>query len=187
MRKRAIQASRFMLQMMQAPLRADTAEQEDENGSRNLPGSVECTIQLPDFESGEEGHGICTAVEVSGFPTKKTPAEKSYILALFKILVLLHFWPSEQRAVKLMRTLLNCAAQSVVADKDPIKELKQMANHLTVIDKDPDQELSQEQLNAIFTRLELEFNHDLYNSPAIPPTPAPWSTRPAGQPVLEDA
>lgn len=64
MRKRAVQASRFMLQMMQAPLFAKQTKIEDENGSTELPETIDSTLQ-PSFECGEEGLAICIAAEVN--------------------------------------------------------------------------------------------------------------------------
>ncbi|PHT64985.1 hypothetical protein T459_29410 [Capsicum annuum] len=88
MRKSAIQASRFMVQMMQAPF-------------------------------GEEGLAIRIAAEVVSFPAKKTAAEKAYVSALCKTLFLLHFRPTDQGAVKLMRQLLSRV--TVLAEKELLK------------------------------------------------------------------
>lgn len=63
MRKRAVQASRFMLQMMQAPLYEKETEREDENGGRELPEIVDGTVEPP-LECGEEGLAIRIAAEV---------------------------------------------------------------------------------------------------------------------------
>lgn len=89
-------------------------------------------------------------IQVAAFPTKKTPAEKSYVSALCRILVLLQFRSSEQEAIQLMRRLLNPVAESVSAEKDLVKELKRMADRLKALDKHPDQEMSQDQANLIF-------------------------------------
>lgn len=61
MRKRAVQASRFMLQMMQAPLLIKESTKQDDNDNENL--GVETDTSL-DFESGEEGLAVRIAVEV---------------------------------------------------------------------------------------------------------------------------
>lgn len=87
------------------------------------------------------------------FHTKKTPAEKSYVSALCRILVLLHFRLSEQGAVQLMRRLLIRVAESVSAEKDLVKELRRMADHLKALDKHPDQEMLQDQANLIFGKI----------------------------------
>ena len=86
--------------------------------------------------------------EVASFHMKKTAAERSYVLALCRILVLLHFRLSEQGSIKLMR-LLNHVAESVLAEKDLVKELKGMADRLKALDREPEQELSQDQANLI--------------------------------------
>ncbi|KDP25793.1 hypothetical protein JCGZ_22515 [Jatropha curcas] len=173
MRKRAVQASRFMLQMMQAPLFAKQTEIGDENASTELPEVIE-SISQPSFECGEEGLAIRIAAEVASFNVKKkTSAEKSYISALSRIIVLLHFRPSEQGAIKLMRRVLNLVADSVSAEKDIVKELKQMAEHLKSLDKQPNEELLQDQANLLLERLELDINLDADISSAIPQTPAP--------------
>lgn len=87
--------------------------------------------------------------EVASFHMKKTAAERSYVLALCRILVLLHFRLSEQGSIKLMRRLLNHVAESVLAEKDLVKELKGMAERLKALDREPEQELSQDQANLI--------------------------------------
>ncbi|XP_073146295.1 uncharacterized protein [Henckelia pumila] len=174
MRKRAIQASRFMLQMMQVPLYAkESATRHDTNGG-NQDSETSPTL---DLESGEEGLAIRIAVEVANFNPKKTAAEKSYLSALCRILVLLHFRTTEQDAIKLMRMLLNCITPSMSAEKDIFKELREMAACLRTIDINPDERLSPEQSHLILGKLELEMNLDEHESTDIPPTPAPQSTR----------
>ncbi|WCJ25190.1 ARM repeat superfamily protein [Euphorbia peplus] len=177
MRKRAVQASRFMLQMMQAPLFAKEIENKDE--SAELPETINSSLESS-FECGEEGLAIRIAAEVASFPSKKTAAEKSYISALSRILALLQFRSSEQAAVKLIRQLLNNVADSVSADKDLIKELKQVADRLKLLDSQPDEKLSQDQINLIMGRLEVELKSNIGGSYQIPQTPAaPRSTKPS--------
>ncbi|PQQ01292.1 condensin complex subunit 3 [Prunus yedoensis var. nudiflora] len=172
MRKRAVQVSRFMLQIMQAPL----YKNETDDGKDT--GEVPEVIEEPPLECGEEGLAIRIATEVATFHTKKTTAEKSYVSALCRILVLLHFRLSEQGAIQLIRRLLIRVAESVSAEKDLVKELRQMADHLKALDRHPDQEMSQDQANLIFGRLELDFNMDFNVSVEMPQTPAPCSTKP---------
>ncbi|ONI14952.1 hypothetical protein PRUPE_3G017700 [Prunus persica] len=172
MRKRAVQVSRFMLQIMQAPLYKN--EMEDGNDTGEVPE----VIEEPPLECGEEGLAIRLATEVATFHTKKTPAEKSYVSALCRILVLLHFRLSEQGAIQLIRRLLIRVAESVSAEKDLVKELRRMADHLKALDRHPDQEMLQDQANLIFGRLELDFNMDFNVSVEMPQTPAPCSTKP---------
>lgn len=69
MRKRAVQASRFMLQMMQAPLYKKENLPKDGNGIEDTKDG------FAEFESGEEGLAIRIAAEVinsisdlSGYP-----------------------------------------------------------------------------------------------------------------------
>ncbi|PON89088.1 Condensin complex subunit [Trema orientale] len=176
MRKRAVQASRFMLQMMQAPLYRKENEADDANGSvlqDVQDGSVE-----PPLEFGVEGLAIRIAVEAANFPKKKTSGEKAYISALCRVLVLLHFRSSEQEAIKLMRRLLACIAASLSTERDLVKELKRMANHLNALDRHPDEQLLQDQANLIFGRLELDFDLDLAGSVEMLQTPAPRTTKP---------
>lgn len=175
MRKRAVQVSRFMLQMMQAPLYAK--ETEVERDTRDQPEVIDGIVEAP-LESGEEGLAIRIAAEVTAFPTKKTPAERSYVSALCRILVLLQFRLSEQGAIQLMRRLLIRVAESVLTEKDLLKECRQMADRLKALDKHPDVEMSQDQANLIFGRLELEFNLNSNISAEMPHTPAPCSSRP---------
>ncbi|GMH13269.1 hypothetical protein Nepgr_015110 [Nepenthes gracilis] len=155
--------------------------QEAGNSSDDLSDSQGGSVEHPDeFESGEEGLGIRIATEVARFNTKKTSAEKSYASALCKCLVLLHFRSTEQRAIKLMRLLVNCMWDSISSEKELVKDLKHMAEHLKSLDTQPDQELLPDQADLIFGRLELD-NPGVGNSMEVPPTPAPRSTRPTHQ------
>ncbi|KAL8550153.1 hypothetical protein ACS0TY_008830 [Phlomoides rotata] len=172
MRKRAVQASHFMLQMMQAPLLVKEATKLDGIENENV---VETDPSL-DFESGEEGLAVRIAVEVVSFQAKKTAAEKTYIAALCRILVLLHFGVSEQGVIKLMRTILSRVSVSVAAEKD-LKELRHMAERLKSIDRHPDEKLSPEQTTLILEKLGVELNMDVDELTEMPPTPAPQSTR----------
>ncbi|KAE8654775.1 glutamate-ammonia ligase family protein [Hibiscus syriacus] len=88
MRKRAIQASRFMLQMMQTPLYAKGTEAEDDNGC----------VEVPSKED------ICREV--------------IYVAALCRILDSLHFSSSEQGPVKIMRRLLSSVCECVLGKLD---------------------------------------------------------------------
>ncbi|KAJ8763073.1 hypothetical protein K2173_023278 [Erythroxylum novogranatense] len=180
LRKRAAQASRFMVQMMQAPLYTAKNGKQDENADRDMTEIADNSIR-PSLECGEEGLAIRIAVEVASFNGKKTPAERSYIISLCRVLVLLHFRSSEQGAIKLMRKLLNAVAESVSADKDLAKELQQMAGRLKLLDMQPDEELSEDHANRILGSLEIESNVDLASSAAIQQTPviSSRSTRPS--------
>ncbi|XP_010670110.2 uncharacterized protein LOC104887214 isoform X1 [Beta vulgaris subsp. vulgaris] len=174
MRKRAVQASRFMLQMMQSTL----YKKETDNHVNNLPEkNVGSSEHSDGIEAGEEGLAIRLATEVAGFQTKKTAAEKSYISALCKTIVLLHFRESEQGTIKLMQLLLSRVAGSVSYDKELVKELTIMAKRLKALDGNPD-ELSSDQINVILGMLDLDYDLDDDHSSEIPPTPAPRSTRP---------
>ncbi|XP_039054367.1 condensin complex subunit 3-like isoform X2 [Hibiscus syriacus] len=177
MRKRAIQASRFMLQMMQTPLYAKETEQEDDNGCKVSPEIIDGSAQ-PSVEYGEEGLAIRIAIEVLRFQAKKTSAEKSYVAALCRILASLHFRSSEQGPVKIMRRLLSSVCECVLVEKDLLKELKQMAERLKGLDTNPDLDLLEDEAKYIFGKLDLEFNMDFDGSTEVPQTPAPCSTRP---------
>ncbi|XP_030520718.1 condensin complex subunit 3 [Rhodamnia argentea] len=174
MRKRAVQASRYMLQMMQAPMYPKVTETQDGNLS-----SAEATNDLAqsNLEHGEEGLAIRTAAEVARFPGKKTAAERSYISALCRVLVLLNLGSSDQEAVKLLRSLLNHALVIVAAEKDLVKDMKQFSERLKALDRHPDRELLQEQADVIFERLGVDFKLDVNNFIAVPQTPVPCSTR----------
>ncbi|OIT00996.1 PREDICTED: condensin complex subunit 3 [Nicotiana attenuata] len=175
MRKRATQASRFMVQMMQAPLYSEETAPANENDNENHIDSSEPSSE---FETGEEGLAICIAAEVASFHAKKTAAEKAYVSALCKALSLLHFRPTEQGAVKLMRQLLNRVAESVLSENELLKELKQMAERLKGLDKSPDQKLSSDEVELILGKLDLDIVLDEDDSMEVLPTPAPKSTRP---------
>ncbi|GMI66121.1 EMBRYO DEFECTIVE 2656 [Hibiscus trionum] len=177
MRKRAIQASRFMLQMMQTPLYAKGTEAEDDNGCKGSPEIIDGSAQSS-IEYGEEGLAIHIATEVLRFQAKKTSAEKTYVAALCRILASLHFRSSEQGPVKIMRRLLSSVCECVPGEKDLLKELKQMAERLKGLDINPDLDLVEDEAKYIFGKLDLEFNMDVDGSTAVPQTPAPCSTRP---------
>lgn len=63
MRKRAVQASRFMLQMVQIPLYVKETQPDCENTSTEHPQVIDSCVELP-FECGEEGLALRLAVEV---------------------------------------------------------------------------------------------------------------------------
>ena len=63
MRKHAVQASRFMLQMMQAPLYANDTERKDEDGCMENLEAFD-SIGGPPLECSEEGLSIRIAIEV---------------------------------------------------------------------------------------------------------------------------
>ncbi|CAN1228528.1 Condensin complex subunit 3 [Linum perenne] len=170
LRKRAIQASRFMLQMMQVPLYVIHNETENtDNGT----GSVEDANHSsePALECSEEGLAVRIATELASFTGKRTPAERSYISALCRILVLIQFRVSEQDTIKLMRRLLNQLTEYVPLEKDVMKELKLMAERLSSLDSQPEEELPQDQANLIFGKLEVEFNLDVEVRAANQQTP----------------
>ncbi|WOL13772.1 condensin complex subunit 3 isoform X1 [Canna indica] len=162
MRKRALQAARFMLQMIQVPL-FSKEDDSSEPGSGNHYSSI---LTSDVFDSGEEGVAIRIAVEVAGFPEKKTSAGKSYILALLRVVTSTQFRPSEQHAIKCMRRLLNNMVTSVTGDKELVKELNFMMARLRSLDERPDEELSEDQYSAIFAKLGLEGNVKIDTSPA---------------------
>ncbi|CAH9070046.1 unnamed protein product [Cuscuta epithymum] len=175
MRKRAMRASFFMVQMMQVPIYTKVTEtSNDEDGTGNLDN----LMGPSEYESGEEGLAIRIGSEVTRFGGKKTVAEKSYASALCRTLVLLHFRSSEQEAVKLMGHLLTHILESVAAEKDLMKDLKQMAARLKALDTHPDQELSSDQVNLILRRLDVEAQLDVNNPSEQPASIAHTSARP---------
>lgn len=178
LRKRAIQASRFMLQMMQAPLHQ--TENQDGKASTDAQESVDGSLEQSfGFECGEEGLAIRIAIEVLNFPTKKTAAGKAYMSGLGKIAALLHFRASEQLAVKFMRGLLNRMLESVRADKELVKELTRMSAQLEALDEQPDHTLSQDEADLISGKLEVEepLGVDSLSMELQTPAPAPRSTK----------
>lgn len=164
-RKRAVQASRFMVQMMQTPL-------------YKSPDSLEESIQPP-LDRTEEGLAIRIAIEMVSFKAKKTAAEKAYVLALCKTLVLLNLKSSEQNVMKLMKNLLSRVADSVCSEKDLLKEVKLVLEHLNSLDSTPSEELSQDEAKSIFESLGVNYDLDITAPVTVPQTPAPCSTRPA--------
>lgn len=64
LRKRAVQASRFMLQMMQSTLYKKEADNHVNNLAEENAGSVEDPVHTDEYEAGEEGLAIRIATEV---------------------------------------------------------------------------------------------------------------------------
>ncbi|KAK9741242.1 hypothetical protein RND81_03G091600 [Saponaria officinalis] len=176
MRKRAVQASRFMLQMVQSTLYQKEADCHANGQQENNGNSVD---ECDDFETTEEGLALRIATEITRFPSKKTAAEKSYISALCKTMVLVQFRASEQEAIKLMRYLINHVAESVSYEKELVKELASMAKNLKSLDINPEEELSKDRAKQILERLGVEYNVDEGLSKEIPPTPASRMSQPA--------
>lgn len=87
------------------------------------------------------------------FKAKKTAAEKAYVLALCKTLVLLNLKSSEQNVMKLMKNLLSRVADSVCSEKDLLKEVKLVLEHLKSLDATPSEELSQDEAKSILGTL----------------------------------
>ncbi|XP_047164694.1 condensin complex subunit 3 [Vigna umbellata] len=178
MRKRAVQASRFMLQMVQIPLYVKEAQPDCESTTTEQPQVTDKCAEVP-FDCGEEGLALRIAVEVASFSSKKTAAEKAYVSALCRILVLLHFRISEQGPIKCMRKLLHYVVECVSSEKDLLKELKRMSERLRTVDSLPDKELLQDDVNLILGKLELDCDLDLDGPVSMPQTPAAPLTRPA--------
>lgn len=63
MRKRAVQASRFMLQMVQIPLYVKEAQPDCESTTTEQPQVTDKSAEVP-FDCGEEGLALRIAVEV---------------------------------------------------------------------------------------------------------------------------
>ncbi|KFK33286.1 hypothetical protein AALP_AA6G355200 [Arabis alpina] len=174
-RKRAVLASKFILQMMQTPLYKKETRHEPESQVNKSP---EDSIQPP-IDCTEEGLAIRIAIEMVSFKGKKTAAEKAYVAALCKILVLLNLKPSEQNLIKLMKKLLCRVAESVCSEKELLKDVKPMLEHLNSLDACPSEELSQDEANSIFEALGVSYDLDITAPATVPQTPAPCSTRPA--------
>lgn len=79
------------------------------------------------------------------FKAKKTAAEKAYVLALCKTLVLLNLKSSEQNVIRLIKNLLSRVADSAYSEKDLLKEVKLVLEHLKSLDDNPSEELSQDE------------------------------------------
>ncbi|XP_019086059.1 PREDICTED: condensin complex subunit 3-like [Camelina sativa] len=177
-RKRAVQASRFTLQMMQTPLYKKETRGEPETQFNKSPDSPEDSIQ-PLLNCTEEGLAIRIAIEMLSFKEKKTAAEKAYVAALCKTLVLLHLKPSKQNVIKLMKKLLSQLADSVCSEKELLREVKPILEHLKSLDVCPSEELTQDQADSIFETLGVSYHLDITATTTVPKTPAPCSTRPA--------
>ncbi|KAL6631340.1 hypothetical protein ACP70R_028190 [Stipagrostis hirtigluma subsp. patula] len=174
-RKLAVQAARFMVQMVQTQLLSS----ESTDQAPKSPGSASSLADASNnFDISEEGLAIRIAAEVANCPDKKTAAGKAYALALCKVALLLRFRQSEQKAIKCMRGLVHSLAALVASDKDLVKELSQMAARLRSLDASPDEELAQDEADAIFKKLGLDGGFKLDTNQAMPPTPAPRSVRP---------
>lgn len=86
---------------------------------------------------------------MASFHSKKTAAEKSYVSALARTLVMLRFRISEQGPIKFMRMLLSRVVENALSEKDLVKELNRMAERLMSLDKQPEEELPQDDVNLI--------------------------------------
>ncbi|RLM54862.1 hypothetical protein C2845_PM10G06510 [Panicum miliaceum] len=175
-RKLAVQASRFMVQMVQTQLFSTESTDQASKTPESALGSADASNN---FDISEEGLAIRIAVEVASCPDKKIAAGKAYALALCKVAVLLRFRQSEQKAIKCMRGLVNSLAAS---DKELMKELAQMAARLRSLDACPDEELPQDEAEAIFKKLGLDGGFKLDTNQAVPLTPAVRSVRPPAPP-----
>ncbi|KAM0895551.1 hypothetical protein ACQ4PT_023797 [Festuca glaucescens] len=175
-RKYAIQAARFMVQMVQTPLFSAESTDQATMSPESLPSSPSPSV---DFDISEEGLAIRIAVEVANCQEKKSAPGKAYAIALCKVAVLLRFRQSEQKAIKCMRGLVSTLAASTSSDKELVKELGQMASRLKSLDESPEEELPQDQAEAIFEKLGLDGGIKLDANPVVPPTPAPRSVRAA--------
>lgn len=87
------------------------------------------------------------------FKAKKTAAEKAYVLALCKTLVLLNLKSSEQNVIRLIKIFLSRVADSAYSEKDLLKEVKLVLEHLKSLDDNPSEELSQDEAKSIFGTL----------------------------------
>lgn len=84
-----------------------------------------------------------------GFSGKKIAAEKAYVAALCRILVLISFRSSEQSVIKLLRRLMYNVHECASSDKELVKELNRLAERLKSLDRNPDQQLLQETADFI--------------------------------------
>ncbi|CAA6664787.1 unnamed protein product [Spirodela intermedia] len=162
-RKRAVNASRFMLQLMQTPKSPDS-----------LSTSGKSTL---DMESGEEGLAIRIGAEVANFPARTSAAGRSYISALCRVAVALKFRSSQQEAIKFMRELLEPMMEAASKEKELLKELSRMAAKLRALDESPDQDLPAEVAGDIHGRLQLEVDLKI-DAPTKPATRPPRAAPP---------
>lgn len=119
---------------------------------------------------------LSIVLKVANFRMTKKAAEKSYVSALCRILVQLHFRSSEQGAIKLMRRLLTRVAETIATEKDIVKELKRMAERLKAVDENPDKDLSLDEANVILGKLlpypnKYYAKHNLFGSLFLVKTP----------------
>ncbi|CAA7401389.1 unnamed protein product [Spirodela intermedia] len=172
-RKRAVNASRFMLQLMQTPVYQSKAE-EAEKSPDSLSTSGKSTL---DMESGEEGLAIRIGAEVANFPARTSAAGRSYISALCRVAVALKFRSSQQEAIKFMRELLEPMMEAASKEKELLKELSRMAAKLRALDESPDQDLPAEVAGDIHGRLQLEVDLKI-DAPTKPATRPPRAAPP---------
>ncbi|XP_078444791.1 ARM repeat superfamily protein [Wolffia australiana] len=144
-RKRAVNVSRFMLQLMQTPLRAKAEEKEYSPGESTF-----------DVENGEEGLAIRIATEVGGFAGKRSAAGRAYAAALCRIVPALKFRSSQQEAIKFMGGLLGPLTQAMKKDKELARELAEMAAELRSLDRTPGEDLPAETAAQLRQRLQLD-------------------------------
>ncbi|KAF3331541.1 condensin complex subunit 3 [Carex littledalei] len=159
LRKRAALAARFMLQMMQTPLFSKDNEEHSED----------C------FDCGEEGLAIRIAVEVACC-RERAAAAKAYISTLCKMLSMLRFRASEQKAIKFLRGMLNVLICRVYTNKDLVKDLTKFGTVLKTLDKCPSEDLPDEEVIALLEKLGIQGGIQ-WDINMVPPTPVPPSAK----------
>lgn len=76
--------------------------------------------------------------------------------------MLLHPKPSAQNVIKLMKKVLSRVAESVCSEKELLREVKPMLEHLKSLDACPSEELSQDEANSIFGTLSCTLQFGLF-------------------------
>ncbi|KAJ4754088.1 Condensin complex subunit 3 [Rhynchospora pubera] len=159
LRKRAALAARFMIQMMQTPLLSKDNEEHSGDG-------LDCM---------EEGLAIRIAVEVASCQ-EKTAAAKAYISALCKMLIILQFKASEQKAIKCLRGMINVLICRVYSDRDVVRDLTKMSTVLKTLDECPTEDMLDEEVIALLEKLGIQGGIQWDNN-VVPPTPVPPSAK----------
>ncbi|KAJ3699349.1 hypothetical protein LUZ61_003054 [Rhynchospora tenuis] len=159
LRKRAALAARFMIQMMQTPLLSKDNEEHSGDG-------LDCR---------EEGLAIRIAVEVACCQ-EKTAAAKAYVSALCKMLIILRFRASEQKAIKCLRGMINVLICRVYSDRDLVRDLTKMSTVLKMLDECPNEDIPDEEVIALLEKLGIQGGIQWDNN-VVPPTPVPPSAK----------
>ncbi|KAI5062946.1 hypothetical protein GOP47_0021493 [Adiantum capillus-veneris] len=180
-RKHITKLSKFMLQMLHQPLfesvlpRSEASDSGEDLEQESPPLPKQQPKLVHDFD---EELAVRIAAEVTGFPSQqRSAAARSYLAMLCKNICSLEFRQSEQELIKCLRKLLDNAKDTLMGDKQTIKDIDNLQARLMKLDNTPDDALSDEQLETILRNMEVEELKSPEDEEVEVKTPAPPPTR----------